>query len=380
MNRRPARRTAAFTLIELIVAVIMLGVLVTIADLSYSRYLADANDTATRQNLTTVAHTVLPDAVTADAFDRGRLLTAVTAQGKVLTDGAAAGPGDVSYSLTSDAGTLGLASKSTTGTCVLLRTGLGDPQTWTAALDAGCSGATALNGPGATPVTDPAHPDAPTNLTGQRQDSQISLSWIAPAPAPADYLLRRDGIPIQTVPATDTTAVVTSLRNGTVYHFTVTARSASGVESPPAEIDIDPRPAGVWDAALRWSYDGNTVCYGGASSWRYEFLAAVPAGTENRYRLQIRYANAASPGVPAYDGPLLSAVQPGLAGAVDTNANQVCAPAGNPNPPFLDVKLIVDATGADVTLGRTGQVSLAGTQLQQAPTGSAPGRPDGITP
>jgi len=88
-------------------------------------------------------------------------------------------------------------------------------------------------------------PGAPTGVTGTRGDSQVTVTWTAPAnnggAAITDYVveyrrLRDTAWTVFSRPAsTATSAVVTGLVNGTNYTFRVTARNVVGLGTPSAE-------------------------------------------------------------------------------------------------------------------------------------------------
>jgi len=130
------------------------------------------------------------------------------------------------------------------------------PGPWLRALAATCLAATmaggftvAAGGAAAASVT-PAVPGAPTGLTANAGNTEVSLSWIAPTSDGGSpvisykvYIATVPGAPRSaTIDTTTATAgTVTGLVNGTTYYFMVTAVNAAGKESPfSAQVSAGP--------------------------------------------------------------------------------------------------------------------------------------------
>jgi predicted phage tail protein len=109
----------------------------------------------------------------------------------------------------------------------------------------------------AVPVT---RPDPPTGLTATPGDSQVTLSWAAPASdggAPVSgYDVYRGtspggetGAPVGGSPVSATSTIVTGLDNGTTYYFTVAA--VNGVGEGPVSAEVSATPAATPGAPIR---------------------------------------------------------------------------------------------------------------------------------
>ena len=100
-------------------------------------------------------------------------------------------------------------------------------------------------------ATPAAKPGAPAGLTATPGDSQVTLSWAAPASdggAPiSDYNVYQGtspgsetGAPVSGSPVTATSTTVTGLANGTTYYFKVAA--VNGIGQGPASAEVSAVP------------------------------------------------------------------------------------------------------------------------------------------
>jgi hypothetical protein len=92
-----------------------------------------------------------------------------------------------------------------------------------------------------TPAGTPSRPSSPKATAG---DTQVNLTWVAPTVGKSiiNYTVKINpgGVSQQIVPPV-TNAVVTSLTNGTLYTFTVTATNAIGTGPPSVAVTATPR-------------------------------------------------------------------------------------------------------------------------------------------
>lgn len=199
----------------------------TAYDLSAQLVLDRAYTVVGRGSAGLVAATVpgAPTGVTATAGD-GQVALSWTAP---VNDGGSAITG---YTITDLSNNLSVdVSASTTSTTI---TGLTNGTLYTftvkAINDIGSSdGATVT----ATPYISTI-PDAPTNVTVTTTDSQVTVSWIAPASDGGSALIgytitdSSNNITVD-VSANVTSKTITGLTNGTIYRFTVVAENAIGL-------------------------------------------------------------------------------------------------------------------------------------------------------
>jgi hypothetical protein len=133
-----------------------------------------------------------------------------------------------------------------------LVTGLKDGTTYYFWLAAGKVPAVVSNTASATPVTVPG---APAGLTATASDTEVRLSWTAPASAGGSpvatykiYVATAPGVPGRAAAgsAKGTGATVAHLSNGTVYYFMVTAVNTAGKEGPfSTQVSAEPAGSGT---------------------------------------------------------------------------------------------------------------------------------------
>ena len=103
-------------------------------------------------------------------------------------------------------------------------------------------------------ATPAAKPGAPAGLTATPGDSQVTLSWAAPASDGGAPISGYDiyqatspggetGAPVSGSPVTATSTTVTGLVNGTTYYFKVAA--VNGVGEGPASAEVSAAPAAI---------------------------------------------------------------------------------------------------------------------------------------
>ncbi|GAB1690332.1 fibronectin type III domain-containing protein [Krasilnikovia sp. M28-CT-15] len=100
----------------------------------------------------------------------------------------------------------------------------------------------------ATPRAIP--PAVPAGVSTDTGDSEVTVSWDMPVPAPARFRVYRDGALV----AETTSSPVRdgALDNGTAYHYTVTALDGRGVESGPSQaVTATPASPGADAPGLR---------------------------------------------------------------------------------------------------------------------------------
>jgi hypothetical protein len=286
----------------------------------------------------------------------------------------------------------GVAARTRQARCVLGRHRPGGdprPETWVRSADdlppGSCTGRLALEGPDAPlPLTGGTTPEAslavPAGLRAVRGDHSITLSW-DPVAGASGYDVHVDGAHSQLVLGTSVS--FTNLPVGASLSFRVMAAATDGRRSPlTAPPTIDVRPGGPWDAQLAWAYDNNAVWWGGASSWSYQVLVSVPAGddTTGAYRIHLAVPN---DGGVVVDGPLLVSrtdahpADPHGTGLVGTDPlrpaeARICAPEGNPEPPFSQAWVSLERTGEPVLLGLTEATDLTETQIYRWADGTVP--------
>ena len=282
----------------------------------------------------------------------------------------------------------GLARRTRNGRCALARHRPGSsdrPETWmsSAPEPTGCTGRAALAGPGAStpgPLPVESWIPSPDGLLAQRGDRTIELAWDTVEHAHG-YHVYVSGVFSEMVAGPS--VVLTGLPLGEEVALQVSAVGLDGRASELSEpVVIDARASGPWDARLAWSYDDNDACWEGASTWSYQVIVSVPkgAGIAGAYRVHLEVAGGEGQSV---DGPLLIALTDAhppdlhgteLVGTDPTNPDdtRLCAAAGNPEPPFVEVWLTLERTGQTQRFGSSGQTRLQADQVEQQDDGSDP--------
>lgn len=388
-------RSAGFTTLELLTALVVLALL-ALAAVPASRAVISTVDARSARSELAALLTATDALASLDGRQHATVLTTTIHEtGRTPQLTASTGPDEVSLAVATAAdpagwaGYAGVARQTRTGRCVLARHqpgASGRPETWTGADPDTCTGRTALAGPDGPPVgedTDATTMTAPDGLTARRGDRTVTLTW-NPVAGAHGYHLYRDGT------FTDLTLhpeiTVTGLTAGDTAAFTVKAVGDDGASSPTSEpLVIDVRAAGIHDVQLTWTYDGNDVCWDGASTWSYQLLASVPADgdTAGTYRVHLDLVN---DGGVEVEGPLLISrtgdhppdpYGTGLVGTDPTRPDdtRLCAPGGNPDPPFTRVWIVRERTGQTQPIGSTGQDELTAAQTAKQPDGTTPAPP-----
>ena len=98
-----------------------------------------------------------------------------------------------------------------------------------------------------SPVTPGGTPNPPQSLQAAPGDTQVSLTWTAPFPAPSGYEVRYKAASASSwqpaVSTTSTSYVVQGLANGTAYNFEVRSVRAGSTSSPATATAT---PSGTW--------------------------------------------------------------------------------------------------------------------------------------
>lgn len=274
----PSRRRA-FSLVELVVVIVVLGILAAIGIVSYQQVVTASQDKAARLELTAVAREASALAV-ADGRSVWEQDDFVAALADVSSSAPASGPGtgaagpglalvyttpgaaDSSsmehgkVSLSRAGERAGLAMATAGGRCALARVTLPTHVTaWTVGnVNGSCRGSTALTknpGDDVAP-TDPVSgftPDAPTALTATKTDAGVVLTWAASPGSTGSTVYRSVNGgeftalagPLGTTAYTDTTATTA----GTVFAYEVTAVGDNeSLLSKPATVSTAPSAPG----------------------------------------------------------------------------------------------------------------------------------------
>ncbi|HEY3420064.1 MAG TPA: fibronectin type III domain-containing protein [Methanomassiliicoccales archaeon] len=156
------------------------------------------------------------------------------------SDGGAA----IEYYLVYVDGTAGPDHYTTTSVTI---TGLtnGQSYSFTVAAHNSAGNGSQTSGVSATPATASTVPGTPTGLTATTGNSQVSLSWTAPASdggAAIDYyIIYQDGVDVQH--PTGAIYMITGLTNGQVYSYTVAAHNSVGTGLQSSAVTATPSTA-----------------------------------------------------------------------------------------------------------------------------------------
>lgn len=165
-----------------------------------------------------------------------------------FTAPAVLGTGTISYTATSSPGSF----TATGASSPLVVTGLsnGTAYTFTVTASNAFGSSTSAASASVTPAAVPSTPNAPTATRG---NTQVSLSWTAPAnngSAITDYVVQHSTDSVNWTTFADgtsasTTATVTGLINGTAYVFRIAATNAVGTSAYSSASTPAVTPAGV---------------------------------------------------------------------------------------------------------------------------------------
>lgn len=188
-----SRRLRAFTLVELVVVVVLLGILASVAAVSYHAVVTRSQDAAATSELTGAARESFSLAAlqTRSSWQEAEFRDTFGDSSGALTLGTGAtsdaSPGHGVVSLALSGADAGLAMRTGSGACALVRATLPDTTlAWTTDdPDATCAGQEALAyQPGEdippaapTPAAGDVTPAAPTGLTAELSSGNISLVW-----------------------------------------------------------------------------------------------------------------------------------------------------------------------------------------------------------
>jgi hypothetical protein len=139
----------------------------------------------------------------------------------------------------------------------------------------------------------PAAPDAPTSLTATPTGAPaVDLAWSHTGIGVTDFVVRRDGQVVATVPASDRTWKDSSVSRGSTYGYDVVARGPGGSSTAASVTATVPSSVAMVLKATR-------------STWSYRFTAASapPAGWQATSFSPTGWATGTSPlgfGTPSY--------------------------------------------------------------------------------
>jgi hypothetical protein len=278
--------------------------------------------------------------------------TAVAAQAQVtvswLAPATSGGSPITSYTVTSSPG--GFTCTTAALTCVV--TGLTNGTSYTFTVTAtNTVGTGPASAPSTTVLLAATIPGAPMSVTGAPGNSQIAVSWLAPA--------SNGGSPITSYTVTSSpggftctaatlTCVVTGLTNGSSYTFTVTAINAVG-PSPTSSPSPSVTPATVPGAPMSVTgAPGNSQI---ALSW----LAPASNGGSPI----TSYTVTSSPGGFTCTAATLTCVVPGLTNGTSYTFTVTAINAVGPSPTSLSSPSVTPATvpGVPTGLSATGSTS-----------------------
>ena len=251
----PGRRRA-FTLVELIVVVVIVGLLVGIAAVGYTSVTGNSKDSATRTTLHQIAKIAASNAAAAnpsevvyseDLADFTKAVSEVSvvalgagaptqaAGGMSVVATASTGPSVLSVGFGTTQADVGLALKSPTGKCVFAQVHGLSSQVSSAPLQGTCTGASATAASLASGAVgaDPSGLQQPGNLTvtaGVPESNDARVSWNAVAGA-TEYRVYLDGA---VEPAAVTTGLTTDLLSLTGGAHTVVVRAVGPRGEGPA--------------------------------------------------------------------------------------------------------------------------------------------------
>ena len=303
--RTAAQHKRGFSLLELVVAIVVLGILAALAIPTYSTYIANSKNATAAATLSSVAS----DAI-ALASQNGRsspnssdITTAMgevpalssagaglSASGTSLSWAASTSAtvtasstfGNVSVDLSTTGSTVGFAMKTAAVGCAMAEISNRSVTSWWYGGDLGlnCNGTQALSGQSQSAPSYGAAPTAPSGLTATGQNGAISLSWTASTVvcgSLSGYIVYQSLSPSGPFNSTaafqpsgsDTTVNETGLTNGTTYYFEAIATTSCGnsalsntasafpstVPGQPSGFSATP---GIGTVSLSWSAPAST--------------------------------------------------------------------------------------------------------------------------
>ena len=264
----PTRRRG-FTLLELVVAIVVLAILSALAIPTFSDLINRSKDAVAEANLSNYADTVVAYSVsqnpgaqfdfsyfTATAGELGSTPTAIlsatasTTAYTVVDDSvgvsapaASTSAAMISVAIAPDRKTAGMAVLLSNGDCAVAKFGFsGTVHTWSDAPGSyTCAGQIGLSADPGSPGTLPhiTTPAAPVGLAAHPQSGAAQLTWTPTAMA-TSYLVLANGIVAATV--TSPSATVTGLSAALPYSFAVEAANVVGTSAPSATVSAQPIP------------------------------------------------------------------------------------------------------------------------------------------
>lgn len=358
----------AFTLLESVVVIVVLSILASAAVIGFVQVQEKAHESGAEAQMQALLREVVALGALDDHSPQRNQVGAAVADvpgHHLLAAGSASGqPGWVAAAHNSTQ--VGVAVVDSQKRCTLGRADRAKVEVWVVGdVGGSCTGEVALLGPGkveSTPLQE-TELTAPANLLAESVGpGEVLLSWNA-VPGAAQYRVSV-GVEERFVP--DPTSTISGLPEGEELTAQVVALSETGREGPASTVTFQTRPDGPWDARLAWRYDGNTICYGGTSSWTWQMVVSIPEYDGREYRAELEYLNEVDAGTSPWGGTLL---QPYLPGYRITPEVQVCAPEGEPTPPFAGAHIVSEESRSVVPLGLTGAELLQGHQIEERQSG-----------